>query len=131
MRMCDFVYIFVPDKWLKRRSFLFAHSFNKLHSYVYLKFICLSQKCKQSKSSIAIFTYWSLSNVAISLLLPQHWTRNFSARYTASISCISDCFRNWIKRSQLYTREFWNAAFLVETFLIVSHPEMYFRNITI
>ena len=124
-----FVYIFLPDKWFKRRSFLFVHSGNKSHSYVYLKFICLSEKCKQSKSSIAIFTYRSLSNILIVSLLPQHWTGNFSARY--SISSVSDCFPNWLKRSQPCTREFWNSAFLVETLLVVSHPKMYFTNITL
>ena len=96
---------FMPDKWLKGKSFLFAHSSNKSHSYVYLKFICLSEKCKRSKSSIARFTYWSSSNVAIVLLLPQHWKRNFSARY--NISLVSDCFPNWFKRSQPCIREFW------------------------
>ena len=127
--MTCFVYIFLPDKWLERKSFLFVHSCNKLQYYVYLKFIYLSEKWEQSKSSIAIFTYRSLSNVAMVSLFPSTLDKKLSARY--SISSVKDCFPNWFKRFQPCSSEFWNAAFLVETLLVVSRPKMYFRNITL
>ena len=99
MCMYDLIcYIFLANKWLKGRSFLLVHSCNKSNPHVYLKLFCLSGKCEQCKSSIAVFSYQSLSNVAIVSLVPQLRRRTFSTRY--SISSVSDCFPNWSKRFQ-------------------------------